>query len=243
MKKISEFLIKLKPYKRLYKMFWMILTITSLLVFQIFMLSLSYVVPHANGGFHYWFKGLHSLLGESRHEPNSSQGFIFAATIIGYIPIIPIIPFLYFTFTNWLIQEKLSDKFIDVPKSKYLYWSTFIHFSAIALVFLIIPGLLTYLGGGGILPHQAFIAVENTFSDNVGERIAAISGILYYSVGCLFATIIIFWVIWMMLSWVGKQFQKLIDMFNNWRYSRKEMKRELKLQKLEAKANKKKKQE
>ncbi|WP_144416885.1 hypothetical protein [Spiroplasma cantharicola] len=221
----------------------MISTIIGLLIFQIFMLSLSYAVPHANGGFHYWFKGLYSLLGESRHEPKSSQGFIFAASIIGYIPIIPIIPFLYFTFTNWLIQEKLSDKFIDVPKKKYLYWSTFIHFLAIATVFIIIPGLLTYLGGGGILPHQAYRAVSNGFSDNIGERIAGVCGILYYSIGCLFASIIIFWVIWMVLSWVGKQFQRLIDMFNNWRYKRKEIKRELKLQKLEIKANKKKKQE
>ncbi|WP_339020391.1 hypothetical protein [Spiroplasma endosymbiont of Atherix ibis] len=239
MKKFSNFLIKLKPYKRLYKIFWMIFIIVSLFIFQIIMLSLSYAVPHKNGGFYYWIKGLYFLFWESRIEPNSAQGFIFAATVIGCLPIIPIIPILYFTFANWFIQEKLSDKFINVPKDKYLYWTTFIHFSGIAILFLIIPGLLTYINGGGILPHQTYKAVPGAFSNNFAERIAGASAIVYYAIGCLFATIILFWIIWMGLCWIGKQIQKLIESFKRWRMIQKEKKRELKLQKLESKKSKK----
>ncbi|WP_338984515.1 hypothetical protein [Spiroplasma endosymbiont of Diplazon laetatorius] len=239
MKRFSKFLIRLKPYKRLYRMFWMVFIIACLFAFQMFMLTLSYVVQHNRGGFYYWFKGLFFLLAESRDEPNSSQGFIFAATIIGYIPIIPIIPFLYFTFANWFIQEKLSDKYIDVPKDKYLYWTKFIHFSILAVTFTLIPGLLTYMGGGGILPNQAFGAISGAFSDDFVERVAGVSAFLYYGVGCVFSTIILAWVFWMALCWVGRQIQKVLDQISAWRERRKELKRELKLQKLEAKANRK----
>ncbi|AUM62790.1 hypothetical protein [Spiroplasma monobiae] len=243
MKRFSKFLIRLKPYRRLYKMFWMVFIITCLFAFQMVMLTFSYVVPHNQGGFYYWFKGLSFLLAESRQEPNSAQGFIFAATIIGYIPIIPIIPVLYFTFANWFIQEKLSDKYIEVPKEKYLYWTKFIHFSGIAVVFIFIPGILTYMDGGGLLPNQAFNAIGGAFSDDFGERVAGVSAFLYYGVGCVFATIIIFWTIGMFLAWVGRQIQKVIDMYTAWRDQVKEAKREAKLQKLEAKAQRKNKNE
>ncbi|AUB31820.1 hypothetical protein [Spiroplasma floricola] len=240
MKKFSNFLIKLKPYKRLYKIFWMVFIIACLFIFQIIMLSLSYAVPHKNGGFYYWIKGLYFLFGESIVEPKSAQGFIFAATVIGCLPIIPIIPILYFTFANWLIQEKLSDKFINVPKDKYLYWTTFIHFSGIAVIFFIIPGLLTYINGGGILPHQAYIAVPGAFSDNIAERIAGVSGIVYYAIGCVFTAIILFWTLWLALCWLGRQIQKLIEVFNQWRLLQKDKKRKLKLEKLDSKKSKKK---
>ncbi|QHX36799.1 hypothetical protein [Spiroplasma sp. BIUS-1] len=239
MKKFSKFLIRLKPYKRLYKMFWMVFIIASLLLFQLIMLTCSYMVPHLKGGFYYWFKGLAFMFGESREETNAAQGFIFAAAIIGCVPIILILPVLYFTFANWFIQEKLSDKYIDVPKDKYLYWTKFIHFSGIAVLFTLIPGILTYFDGGGILPNQAFNAIGGAFSDSFIERVAGVSAFLYYGIGCVFSVIILAWVAWMALCWVGRQIQKLIDAYQAWREERKEIKRELKLQKLEAKANKK----
>ncbi|AGR42282.1 hypothetical protein [Spiroplasma diminutum] len=242
MKKFNKFLIKLKPYRRLYKIFWMVFIIISLLIFQFLMLTFSYTVPNIHGGFYYWFRGLHSLLGESRAEPNSAQGFIFAATIIGYIPIIPIIPVLYFTFANWYIQEKLSDKYIDVPKEKYLYWTKFIHFSGLAVVFTLIPGILTYFGGGGLLPTQAFWAVGGIFSNNFMERVAGISAILYYAVGCVFALIIIFWTIWMLLCYIGRRIQKQIDRYREWRELLREKKRAAQLEKRETKSNKRKKE-
>ncbi|QEH62043.1 hypothetical protein SCHIN_v1c08480 [Spiroplasma chinense] len=236
MKKFSIFLLKLKPYKRKYKMFWMVFIICCMLIFQFLMLTLSMVVPHNRSGFYYWFNGLHALLGDSRTEPNAAQGFIFAATIVGFIPIIPIIPVLYFTFANWFIQEKLSDKYIDVPKEKYMKWSTFYHFSGIAVVFLLIPGLISYAGGGGILPQHTFGAIPGAFTNNFMQRVAGICAFLYYGVGCVFAVIIIGWSIWMALCWVGRQIQKGIDILKAKYAAWKETKRAEKLDRMEAKA-------
>ncbi|AHI53064.1 hypothetical protein [Spiroplasma culicicola] len=239
MKKFSVFLIKLKPYRRLYKIFWMCFIIIALFLFQMLMLLMTLFVPHQNSGFYYWINGLHSLLGQSRSEPNSAQGFIFAATIIGFIPIIPIIPVLYFTFANWFIQERLSDKFIEIPKEKYLKWSKFIHFSGIAVVFLLIPGILSYLGGGGILPQHTWAAIPGTFTNNLASRIGGISAFLYYGVGCVFALIIIMWTIGMVLAWIGRQikryFNYLGQKINDW----KERRRAAKIERIEQKSSRK----
>ncbi|AGR41404.1 hypothetical protein [Spiroplasma taiwanense] len=240
MKSFSNFLIKLKPYRRLYKIFWMCFIIIFLFIFQILMLSFSYLVPHKEGGFYYWINGLYALFANSRQEPNSAQGFIFAATIIGFIPIIPIIPILYFTFANWFIQEKLSDRFINVGKEKYLYWSKFIHFSGIAIIFLLIPGALSYMGGGSLLPHKTYVAIQGTFTTDLTSRVAGISAFLYYGVGCVFAIIIIFWVIWIALQWIGRQIQKLLNMIKLYLDKVRDSKRIQKLEKLQKKQERKK---
>lgn len=235
MKKISSFLVRLKPYKRLYKIFWMSFIIICMFLFQMLMLILSTVVPHNNSGFSYWIHGLHGLLVESRGETNAAQGFIFAGTIIGFIPIIPIIPVLYFTFANWLIQERISEKFIETPKEKYLKWANFSHFSILGVSFMLIPGLLTYLGGGGILPHQAFYAVPAAFTNDFGARVGGIAAFLYYGVGCLFTTIVLFWGTFMLFGWI---FEKIGIFFANMRESRmqrQEEKRQEKLGRHEAK--------
>lgn len=205
MKKIISFLNQLKPYKRLYKIFWMVLTIIILFIFQIIMLSLVYAVPHNNSGFSYWVGGLYSLLVRSRVEPASAQGFIFAATVLGYIPIIIILPILYFITANWIIKEKLSDKFIDVPAKKYIRWSNYFHFLIIGSVFIIIPGLLSLLAGGGILPNQTWRAYAAVLSTNFWERIGGISVYLYYGIGCTFISIVIFWSIFILFEVIFKK--------------------------------------
>ncbi|ARU91460.1 hypothetical protein SCLARK_00845 [Spiroplasma clarkii] len=240
MKKIHSFVTKLKPYKRLYKIFWMCFTITCLFIFQILMLILAYAVPHLRGSFSYWFEGLYSLLVTSRVEPNSAQGFIFAATVIGYIPIIPIIPFLYFTFANWFIQEKLSDRFIEVPKEDYLKWTKFIHFSILGGLFILIPGLITYAGGGGILPHQAFHAVPGAISEDFAQRAAGVSAVLYYAVGCLFTTIILLWTLGMVLVWVWGKISDFFSYLGDLRAQRKDARLQAKHDKLDSKVSKRK---
>ncbi|WP_144416393.1 hypothetical protein [Spiroplasma litorale] len=175
------------------------------------------------------------MLIDSRNEPNSAQGFIFAATIIGAIPSIPIIPFLYFIFMNWFIQEKLSNKYINVPKDKYLYWSKYIHFTSIAIVFFVLFGLLSYIAGGGILPHQTFYAIPFAFSDNFSERIGGISAFLYYGVGCVFLLIMIVWNIIIVFSWVFKKIGILLEKWKNARLLKKEQKMAKKIEKVESK--------
>ncbi|AKU79531.1 hypothetical protein [Spiroplasma turonicum] len=237
MKKISNFLIKLKPYKRKYKMFWLIFTLFTLFLFQMIMLIFSSVVDHINSGFYYWIRGFHSLLVDSRNEPNSAQGFIFASTVIGTIPSVAIIPFLYFIFTNWLINEKLSDKFINVPTEKYKFWTNYIHFSGIALVFTLLCGSLTYINNGGLLPNQAYNAILGAFSDDFGERIAGISAFLYYGIGMVFLFIMIVWNILIALSWIGKKISILLEKWSEIRAAKKEQKLAKKIEKMESKKN------
>ncbi|QBQ07888.1 hypothetical protein SGLAD_v1c06890 [Spiroplasma gladiatoris] len=207
MKKISNFIVKLKPYKRLYKIFWLSFSLLSLFLFQIIMLIFSIIVAHTESGFTYYFFGFTGMFAKSVSEPNSAHGFIFAAGV-SLIPMIILIPILYFTFARWFIEEWLSDKFINVPKDKYLKWSKFFHYCILAAVFIIIPGLMSYMGGGGILPHQTFYAVPGTFSENYAQHVAGIFAFLYYGVGCFYTIIVVFWAIGMGIKWLYIQFIK-----------------------------------
>ncbi|ASP28059.1 hypothetical protein SCORR_v1c02850 [Spiroplasma corruscae] len=238
MKKLSDFLIRLKPYRRLNKIFWMSFTLICLFVFQMLMLIFSSVVIHKNSGFYYWFRGFHSLLVDSWQEPNSARGFIFASTIIGTIPSVAMIPFLYFIFMNWLILEKLSDKFISVPKDKYKFWSTYIHFTSLGGVFFILFGCMSYLGNGSILPHKAFYALPNAFSDVFILRIGGISAFLYYGVGCVFLLIMIFWNIGIIIKYIFVKISAWLEKMKELRMIKKEEKLSLKSQKIESKNNK-----
>lgn len=234
MKKIIDFNTRLKPYKSLYKIFWLSFTLVVLFLFQLIMLSLTIVVPHINSGFFYWSRGVHSLLLDSRTEPHSSQGFIFAATVLGLFPSIAIIPFLYFISANWYINEKLSENFINTPKVKYMKWSKFIHFAIIGSVFILIPGLISLMNGGGLLPHHTYKAISGAFSDEFKIRTAGIAAFLYYGVGCLFTSIVVFWALGMILKWVQIKISailgKWLEKYREWKIK----KRDLKINKIEA---------
>lgn len=234
--KIISFLINLKPYRRLYKLFWLEVVFIFCVLFEILMFSLSYAVPHNRGGFYYFMHGWHSL-GEVYSEPNSASGFIIAGFILGYaITIILTIP-IYFIFAKWFLYEWLSEKprFINVKAEKYQKWSLFFHILAIGVVFSIASSIFIKIGGGIPLPHKAYITIDKIFSDIVSERLGGVFVILYYSLGLGCLIYILIWLIIMVLAlffgWMRSQFDKL----SVWRSARKDDKLARKLDRIESK--------
>ncbi|QGS52094.1 hypothetical protein [Spiroplasma tabanidicola] len=230
MKLFTNFLIKLKPYQRLYKMFWLSFTLVCLYLFQFFMLIFSMIVPHIESGFKYYVFGFYALFGKSLVEPNAAHGFIFAAGV-ALVPVIIIVPILYFVSVRWLIEEVLSDKFINVPKDEYLKWSKFIHYSILAGSFILIPGLFSYIGGGGILPHKTFLAILGTFGDNYLKHVAGIFAFLYYGVGCFYSVVVFGWGIGIGCAYVFKKINIVIEKWKASYYEKKDQKRIEKLEK------------
>ncbi|AOG60612.1 hypothetical protein SHELI_v1c06610 [Spiroplasma helicoides] len=242
MKKFADFIIRIKPYRRLYKMFWLSFAFFSLVLFQILMLIICLFVPYnKHTGFNYWWKGIMNMLDLSwtEEEPKSLVGFVFAVVILGTIPSIPILVVLYFTFANWLIEEKLSDKFINVEKEKYLKWARYFHFLIIGVLFTLIPGSLSYLNGGGLLPHKTFMALKGLGDDSLTNRIAANCSIVYYTIGLLFLLITFFWTIGLFFQWIWSKIMIVVDKYRSYLDIKKQEKRARKLEKVSQKNSKK----
>jgi hypothetical protein len=236
MKKFNEFILRLKPYRRKYRMFCIGIFLICAFVFLQLMLILSEIVPHNFGGYHFFFNGFHSIASGYGDETNACLGFVIPGVVLGYIPfLVMLIPF-YFISANFVIFEKLSERFQNTSAAKYRRWASIVHFGEIAVVSLVITGIV--LLSGGYNPFHTLsvaTAIPTAFEDGAG-RMVGISAFLHFGIGYIFALIDIFWLLGLAIGWVFKQIARFFRYIGKMIEDSKRRRMEEKLARKEAKA-------
>ncbi|WP_342268613.1 hypothetical protein [Spiroplasma endosymbiont of Aspidapion aeneum] len=182
---IREKFILLKPFKYQYKLLISSIVFFSTIIFELLMFTFTLMVPHIHNGFYYFFKGGYHLLIDSRHEPNSCQGFIFAAVLLGYIPSIITFVVSYFIFAYWLINEILPKKpfIINWQYTSIKFILTMAHIAIIVAFFTIIPSIWIKSVGYSPKPWICYSLLQGISSEKLSERAAAIVCFLYFAIG------------------------------------------------------------